>query len=225
MEVNIEYQALQALEDTGANTRHGNIISAHEDAAKDHIPVEKEVPWENDVVIEGVVKKAFEESMIKRSWKSTAKLENDTKELQEAYDLEQENYSREKVSYICNTAERQKSKLVWETVNEFTGRKGTSTGKIKAKSPDEWMSKWKDHFLNLLRQPMVITLKATTTTVEYMKGLTAKMIILDIELFAVRPFIYYQSTQMVTTEELVKCVRGFKNNKASGLDNIPIEVW
>ena len=26
-------------------------------------------------------------------------------------------------------------------------------------------------------------------------------------------------------EELNKCIKGFKNNKASGLGNIPIEVW
>ena len=26
-------------------------------------------------------------------------------------------------------------------------------------------------------------------------------------------------------DELVKCVNGFKNNKADGLDNIPIAVW
>ena len=26
-------------------------------------------------------------------------------------------------------------------------------------------------------------------------------------------------------EELVKSIKGFKNNKAHGLDNIPIEVW
>ena len=26
-------------------------------------------------------------------------------------------------------------------------------------------------------------------------------------------------------KELNKCIKGFKNNKVSGLDNIPIEVW
>ena len=32
------------------------------------------------------------------------------------------------------------------------------------------------------------------------------------------------NTDNVTMEELKKCIKGFKN-KASGLDNIPIEVW
>ena len=26
-------------------------------------------------------------------------------------------------------------------------------------------------------------------------------------------------------EEVKKCIKGFENNKAPGLDNIPIEVW
>ena len=29
----------------------------------------------------------------------------------------------------------------------------------------------------------------------------------------------------ITMEELVKSIKGFKNNKAKGLDNIPIKVW
>jgi hypothetical protein len=39
--------------------------------------------------------------------------------------MQQERYAQEKVNAKVNatTAEHQKSKLVWETVNEFTGRK------------------------------------------------------------------------------------------------------
>ena len=52
-------------------------------------------------------------------------------------------------------AEHQKSKIVWKTVNEFTGRKETNNGRIKTKSTEEHIKKWKDHFLNLLGQPPV----------------------------------------------------------------------
>ena len=211
VEVSNRYHALQDLEDfDGANKMYNNIISAHEGAAKAHIPVKnkekRQTPWENDVINakrEGV-KKAYEESLVKKTRKRTANLENAKKELQDAYDLEQENYAKEKVDLIGNAAEHQKSKLVWETVNEFTGRKGTSTGKIKAKSPEDRMRKWKDHFKNLLGQPPVITPRATSTVVEETLPI---------------------NTNDFTMEELVKCVRGFKNNKASGLDDIPIEVW
>ena len=33
------------------------------------------------------------------------------------------------------------------------------------------------------------------------------------------------NTDNFTMEELNKFIKGFKNNKASGLDDIPIEVW
>ena len=56
---------------------------------------------------------------------------------------------------IRAAADHQKSKIVWETVNEFTGRKETNNGRIKAKSTEERIKKWKDQFLNLLGQPLV----------------------------------------------------------------------
>ena len=33
------------------------------------------------------------------------------------------------------------------------------------------------------------------------------------------------NTDSITMEELVKSIKGLKNNKVHGLDNIPIEVW
>ena len=56
---------------------------------------------------------------------------------------------------IRAAADHQKGKIVWETVNEFTGRKETNNGRIKAKSTEERIKKWKDQFLNLLGQPLV----------------------------------------------------------------------
>ena len=56
---------------------------------------------------------------------------------------------------IRAAADHQKSKIVWERVNEFSGRKETNNGRIKAKSTEERIKKWKDQFLNLLGQPLV----------------------------------------------------------------------
>ena len=50
---------------------------------------------------------------------------------------------------------QKKNKIVLETVNEFTGRNETNNGRIKAKSTEERIKKWKDQFLNLLGQPLV----------------------------------------------------------------------
>ena len=56
---------------------------------------------------------------------------------------------------IRAAADHQKSKIVWETVNEFTGTKETNNVRTKAKSTEERIKKWKDQFLNLLGQPLV----------------------------------------------------------------------
>ena len=104
---------------------------------------------------------------------------------------------------IRAAADHQKSKIVWETKNEFTARKETNNGRIKAKSTEERIKKWRDHFLNLLGQPPVTRSKETKTVLQH---------ILPI------------NTEDFTMEELNKCIKSFKNNKALGLDNIPIEV-
>ena len=118
-------------------------------------------------------------------------LQGAKKQLEEAYIKEQESYARGKINKIESAAEHQKFKLVWGTLNEFTGRKSANVGKITAKSPQDHVQKWRDHFINLLGQPPVITSKPTTN---------------------------------FSLEELRKCIKGFRNNKSSGLDNIPIEA-
>ena len=62
----------------------------------------------------------------------------------------------------------------------------------------------KNHFSNLLGQPPKVTTKPTVSIIQEPLPI---------------------NTENITMEELVNCVKGFKNNKANGLDNIPIEVW
>ena len=52
------------------------------------------------------------------------------KKIEEAYVKEQEIYAQGKVDEIRTAAENQKSKLVWETVNEFTGRRVNLCGRL-----------------------------------------------------------------------------------------------
>ena len=87
---------------------------------------------------------------------------------------------------------------------EFTRRKSTNRGRIKAKSPEDRVSKWKLHFSNLLGQPPSVTIKPNASIIHEPLPI---------------------NTDNITMEELVKSIKVFKNNKAHGLDNIPIEVW
>ena len=87
--------------------------------------------------------------------------------LEETYIKEQERYAQGKVDEIRTAVEHQMRKLVWETVNEFTGRKGTKKDKIKANNLKDHMKKWKDYFKNLLRQPPVTTSKPTKAVFQH----------------------------------------------------------
>ena len=78
------------------------------------------------------------------------------KQPEEAFFKEQGYYAQGKVEEIRAAADHQKSKILWETVNKLTGRKETNKGRIKVKSLDEGIKKWKNHFVNLLRKPPVI---------------------------------------------------------------------
>ena len=187
-----------------------NTMTAHAKSAKISVlvkaKIKQHVLWENENITEKreMVKKAYEVCLRRNTRSSTAKLEEAKQDLQESYDREQEKYVNEKIHAITDAIQHQKSGLAWETVNEFTRRKGTNRGRIKAKSPEDRVSKWKIHFSNLLGQPPSVTIKPTASIIHEPLPI---------------------NTDNITMEELVKSVKGFKNNKAHGLNNIPIEVW
>ena len=108
-----------------------------------------------------------------------------------------------KRSVIENAHANQKSRLVWATINEVSGRKKTNTGQIRAKGPKERVKLWKQHFQNLLGQAPIIDDKPV------------------LKVFDTLPI----ETGELTMEELKLSIKALKNNKASGLDEIPAEVW
>ena len=169
VEVNNRFPALQNLEENvkNSNTIYTNTISAHEDVATKYVPVQNKVKqhvqWLNDDIVEKrkAILEALDYCNHVKTRSSVKKLE-DAKIL-EAYFKEQEDYAQGKMVKIIAAADHQKSKIVWETVIEFTGRKETNKSRIKAESPEEQIKKWKDHILNLLGQPPVTRSKETKT--------------------------------------------------------------
>ena len=109
-----------------------------------------------------------------------------------------------KIHTIVNASENQQSHLAWATVNEISGRKNTSRGKLKANSPQERITKWKEHFSNLLGKPPVTNEKPIINVI----GNTLPI-----------------NTGDFSRTELVECMNTFANGKKAGLDNIPVEAW
>ena len=85
-----------------------------------------------------------------------------------------------------------------------TRQKGNKQGKVMADNPAERVKLWEDHFVNLLGKP------PETTNIEPISKIVENILPINTEDFNI--------------EELRKCIKSFKN-KATGIDNIPIEVW
>ena len=116
--------------------------------------------------------------------------------------MNKRNISRKRKNRYQNAHINQNSRLTWSTINEICGRKKTNTGQIKARNTEEPIKLWKDHFVNLLGQPIFIENKSI---VKGFDGLPIK-------------------ADDFSIIELNDAIKSMKNN-AAGLDEIPAEVW
>jgi len=106
-----------------------------------------------------------------------------------------------KIEIISNASEIKI--LAWKTINEITGRKNTPSGKIKADSPAERIQKWKHYFQNVPGKPPVVDEAVITPVIQYLLPI---------------------NTDDFNKDELLKCIKTFKNGKAEGLDDIPTTI-
>ena len=120
------------------------------------------------------------------------------------YLKEQTEFIQNKIDKIRDSVEDRQSRIAWQTISEVSGRKSTAKAKLKAANQQERIKLWKQHFENLLANPLNITQELITRIISKQ---------LDIKL---GPF---------TKEELDSVLRKIKNRKAAGLDEIPPEVW
>ena len=165
--------------------------------------VKQHDPWLNDDIEKRkAMLEALDYSNRVKSRSSVKKLGDAKIQLEEAYFKEKENFAQGKVDKIRTASDHQKSKIVWETVSEFTGRKETNKGRIKAKVLKKHQ-KLERSLPESVRAATSYKTKETKTALQH-------TLPINIENF--------------TMEELNKCIKSFKNNKASGLDNVPIEI-
>ena len=145
-----------------ANTIHNNIIQARPEAPELHLPQKprnEKAPWEGKKVVkkrgalQDVLKGTREEVRPKPSTVDDAK-----KDLDRAHTEEQEKYVKGKIQETERAHESYKTSLAWSVVNEISGRKGSSRGRIRASCPKEriHIQLWKEHFEGLLGQPPVV---------------------------------------------------------------------
>ena len=127
-----------------------------------------------------------------------------SEELDQQYKNKQEKYVKNKIAELNNAYTNTKSKVVWQIENQISNRKKSKRSSLRGKSKQDRLNQWKNHFSSLLGQvPPAINIP------------TKRMI--DMEL--------HIEKNDFTMKELQIVIKNLKNNKASGTDNIPAEVW
>ena len=145
------FDALNALTDEiNPNSSYNNFFEATKHAANSCLPkrehIRQKLPWENNMVTQA--RNALRKASKSKNENPTAQNINTTIMLQrqQVYTAEKAKYIQEKIDMISEAAESQKSSLAWQTVNKITGRKYSSTAKLKGDSQQQRLHKWRDHF-------------------------------------------------------------------------------
>ena len=205
------FDALQAKgNDPTPNTVYQNFVRVHQEAAKKCIPlrpkIKRKAPWESDAVIakRENLKRIAKQSNRYPTRQNVNKKKQALNELNAVYQTEQQNYIQDQIDKIKNAAENNQSSLAWKIVNDVSDRKQSSKAKLKVSSQNDRLSKWKDHFQNLLGRAPVISDQPIQPIIS--EELNIKK----------GPF---------SADELEVVLKKTKNRKAAGLDDIPPEVW
>ena len=146
-----------------ANNAYQNFFKANKETAEMLIlqkeKVKREVPWENEIVIEK--RKQLEKLAQMKNRNATRanvrKHKQAQKDLETTYLSEQQKYIQSQIDRIENASENKQSSLAWQTVNEITGRKKSTKAKIKASNQEERLKKWMNHFQNLLGKSPIVS--------------------------------------------------------------------
>ena len=73
------------------------------------------------------------------------------------YIKEQTEYIQNQIDKIRDLVEDRQSTIAWQTINKVSKRKSTAKAKLKAANQQERIKLWKQHFENLLGNPLKIT--------------------------------------------------------------------
>ena len=209
-EVTNRFHVLQDLNtNDNANSTYNNIIEANRIATANIIPLKpkekRHIPWEKKKVSEKrqKLKELNNIKLTKPTQENLDRVKVAKGDLNKTYEVEQKKYVEDKIKELQNAHENQKSRLVWATLDEASGRKKTTAGQNKARSTVKRVDLSKKHFQNLLGQAPVID---------------------DIPIQKVYETLSIETGEL-TIEELKLAMKDLKNNKATGLDEIPVEVW
>ena len=216
VEVQNQYSILSALQEEEtltADKKYPLFLEAHKTAATKTLPKKegnhrKKASWKDDAVMQArnQLKDAHKQNCESNSEQDKAIPENAKENLDSKYNKVEENYIQEKISTIQSASQSVQSGLAWATMNEITGRTAPRSGRLKGQTPAKRREEWREYFSTLLGSPPT----ASNPDEELVNIVDATLPI---------------ETGPFTNDELQHVLKKMPNGKASGLDDIPAEVW
>ena len=216
VEVHNQFDVLCSLQDEvelTADKKYPLFVEAHKIAASNCLPERRKTPrkkvsWEDARVSRARknladAHKQFTESNSERD-KDT--FDQAKQNLDKAYISVEEEYLQEKISTIRSASQSRQSGMAWAVINDVTGRTATRSGRLKGNTSSERCKEWRDYFSTLLGSP-----PSATNPDEEIQTINENTLPIE--------------TGAFTAEELQAVLRKLSNGKASGLDEIPAEVW
>ena len=212
IKVQNRFEALQTSILPTANSICSNFEIACKEIAAETIPLKpktkRRIPWENLNIRNKrkILHEAAQQKDNNPTIENIRKTCNAQKELSHTYETEQSEYIQGKICQVQDAANNKKSALAWKIVNEISGRKNSNKSKLKASNDEERVKLWQTHFEDLLGKPPKPTHNSNDHCITILHKLDIK----------IGPF---------TTHEIDIAIKNIKNGKATGLYEIPSEVW
>ena len=158
------FDALQEKTETHTpNDEYENFVNAHLEVAAEWIPTKQRakprVPWGTLAVWKKHVDVKTTSKCNRKNPTNTngLKLKKKQNELANIHLKEQTEYIQNQIDKISDSVEDRQSRIAWQMVNKVSRRKSTVKAKLKATSQEEPMQLWKQHFENLLGNPLEVT--------------------------------------------------------------------
>ena len=163
---------LSNLQEISETLNYENFVNDHTEAAAECIQTKPKakhkLPWDTLGVRkkQDNVKTASLCSKRNSANVNAQKLKKAQRELINAYQKEQLEYSQDQINKIRNSVEDIQSRIAWQTVNEVSETKSTSRAKLKAASQEERIQTWKEHFKSLLGKSFKVRDKPITKIIK-----------------------------------------------------------
>ena len=209
IKINNRYQSL-CSHNEDATESYAHLITANKETAKELLPKKNKVKKTrlSDDVRVNTARQKTEKAACSYINKPTElnheELQKCKVELQNAYDIIEGEELDKMIREVESTNAESKHRESWKLINKITGRKTTKQSIIKAKSKEERVTKWYNHFQNLLGNEATVEGELDEVT-QVLQGLSI-------------------SDSPFTAEEYRKAKKSLVEGKASGPDGIPPEV-